>query len=395
MSRQLCFSRKIQAVVGLACAGLASTIAQAAGPLGSQTAPAGIAADIPLLATEPSPSGLDRGQRGPLNLLASGTVDLAANTVTLPLHQGRMKSGETVWYVLLDTNDRGQADALGINYAPKLTFAEIGKAVRSARFDAGYTLVFEAGKVDFKPERKVVPGDAPAFFPPKAAQPGSVGDAQYSPLVRIENAGGHIYNAPVLAFDVSAAALNAFCNGKADHAVVHDRVTSICPETGKVTIQLAAGFSAGRPVLYTSTDANNPTPAALEASTYAPALAELKVGPDVSAFSPLERIYAIVNGPTGAGNPMRQGLNSALSDGRAPLNVMGSIPTVSARYSPLWDINAAVWTEKALAAGARSRQTDELAILGLAKSGYLTAPDGKPLGSTGFIVNCPVVYRLQ
>ena len=395
MSRLPNRKRYVPMALAVACFGAICPTANAADPLGSRRAPAGIAADIPLIATEPSPAGLDLGQRGPLNLLQSGTVDLETSTVTLPLHQGRMKSGEAVWYVLLDTNDKGQADALGINYAPKLTFADVGKAVRTARFDASLTLVFDAGRVDFKPERKVVPGAAPNFFPPKVAEPGSVGDAQYSPLVRIENAGGHIYNAPVVAFDVAASALNAYCNGKADHAVVHDRVVSICPDTGKVTLQLAAGYSAGRPVLYTSTDANNAVPAALEASTHVPALADLKVGPDVSVFSPLERIYAFVNGPTGADNAMRQGLNSALSDGRAPLNVMGSIPTVSSRYSPLWDINAAVWTEKALSKGARSRQTDELVILGLAKAGYLTAPDGKALGSTGFIVNCPVVYRLQ
>ncbi|MGE0698557.1 MAG: hypothetical protein AB7O57_05630, partial [Hyphomicrobiaceae bacterium] len=349
---------------------------------------------IPLVATEPA-ARAEGGQRGPASLLASGSVDLAAGSVTVPLHQGRMRSGETVWFVLLDTDDKGQADALGINYAPKLTFAEIGKAVRTARLDAGYTLVFDAGKVDFKPERKVVPGKAPHFFPPQAAQPGSVGDAQYSPLVKIENAGGHIYNAPVVAFDVAPAALNAFCKGSPDHRVVHDRVVAICPETGKVTLSLATGFSAGRPVLYTSTDANDPLPAALEASTFATALREIKVGPEISPFSPLERIYAFVNGPTGIDHPMRQGLDSALSDGRAPLNVMGSIPTVSSRYSPLWDINAAVWTPKAIAAGARSRQTDEHAILGLVQSGYLSGPDGKGFGSTGFIVNCPVVYRIQ
>lgn len=382
-------------MLGIAAIVANGLTAQAVEQLGSRRAPAGIIADIPLVATEPTPAGMDLGQRGPLALLPSGTVDLEANTVTLPLHQGRMKSGETVWYVLLDTNDKGQANALGINYAPKLTFADIGKVVRSARLDSGYTLVFEAGRVNFKPERKIVPGDAPNFFPPKVAEPGSIGDADYSPLVRIENAGGHIYNAPVLAFDVSAAVLNAFCNGKPNHAIVHDRVVSICPEKGKVTLQLATGYSAGRPVLYTSTDASNPTPAALEASTYAPSLGGITVGPDASVFSPLERIYAFVNGPTGSDNAMRQGLNSALSDGRAPLNVMGSIPTVSTRYSPLWDINAAVWTPKALAAGARSRQTDELAILGLARSGYLSGPDGKGLGSTGFIVNCPVIYRVQ
>lgn len=363
--------------------------------LGSQPAPASIAADIPLVASEPAPAGTDISQRGPLNLLSSGTVDLATGTVTVPLHLGRMKSGEAVWYVLLDSDDKGQADALGVNYAPKLTFANVGKSVRSARLDGSHTLVFDAGKVDFRPERKVIPGSAPNFFPPKLAEPGSIGDADYSPLVKIENAGGHIYNAPVLAFDVAASTLNVFCKGNPDYRVVHDRVVSICPEAGKVTLQLATGYSAGRPVLYTSTEANNPVPAALEASTYAPALADIKVGPETNVFSPLERIYAFVNGHTGVDNPLRQGLNSALSDGRAPLNVMGSIPTVSHRYSPLWDINPAVWTPKALTAGARSRQTDEHAILGLVKSGYLSGSDGKTFGSAGFIVNCPVVYRIQ
>jgi hypothetical protein len=374
--------------------GLLST-AHASELLGNQRAPGSISADIPLVATEPTPTGIDISQRGPLNLLTSGSVDLGAGTVTIPLHQGRMKSGETVWYVLLDSNDKGQADALGINYAPKLTFADVGKSVRSARLDASHTLVFDAGRVDFRPERKVVPGRAPNFFPPTVAEPGSIGDPDYSPLVRIENAGGHIYNAPVVAFDVSAATLNAFCKGNTDYRMVHDRVVSICPESGKVTLQLAAGYSAGRPVLYTSTEANHPVPAALEASTYAPALGDIKAGPETNVFSPLERIYAFVNGQTGADHPMRQGLNSALSDGRAPLNVMGSIPTVSNRYSPLWDINPAVWTPKALTAGARSRQTDEHAILALVRSGYLSGPDGKTFGSAGFIVNCPVVYRVQ
>ncbi|MBS0244254.1 MAG: hypothetical protein JSS20_18955, partial [Proteobacteria bacterium] len=175
-----------------------SSFALAAEPLGNQAAPAAIAADIPIVAAEPAIAS-DSGRRGASTLLPSGTVDLAAGTVTVPLHQGRMKSGETVWYVLLDTNDRGQAEALGLNYAPKLTFADIGKAVRSARLDASATLVFDAGKVDFKPERKVVPGAAPNFFPPTAASPGSVGDADYTPLVKIVNAGGHIYNAPVVA----------------------------------------------------------------------------------------------------------------------------------------------------------------------------------------------------
>jgi hypothetical protein len=381
-------------VLGALGLGLSSQ-AFAAEPLGSQPTPKGIAADVPLVLSDPAPSAFDRGQLGPANLLPSSTVDLAAGTVTLPLHEGRMKSGETVWFVLFDTSDRGQAEALGLNYAPKLTFAEVGKAVRTARLESDYKWVFDAGKVDFKPVRKVTPGAAPRFYPPAIAEPGSVGDADYTPLVKLVNAGGAIYNAPVVAFNASAATLNQFCKGSVDHAIVHDRVTAICPETGKVTLTLAVGFSGGRALVYTSTDANEPAPSALEASTYAPALGAMKVGPDASPFSPLERVYVVINGPTGVDNPMRQGLDSALSDGRSPINVFGSIPTVSNRYSPIWDVNAAIWTEKAIKAGARSRLTEELQVLSLVKAGYISGKEGKAFGSIGFLVNCPVVFRLN
>ena len=38
-------------------------------------------------------------------LVATKGIDLATNTVTLPLHQGSLPDGTNVWYVLLDTND--------------------------------------------------------------------------------------------------------------------------------------------------------------------------------------------------------------------------------------------------------------------------------------------------
>ena len=41
-------------------------------------------------------------------------------------------------------------------------------------------------------------------FLPLAFQPGSVGDKDYSPLVQVVNAAGVIYNAPIVAFDVTA-----------------------------------------------------------------------------------------------------------------------------------------------------------------------------------------------
>ena len=356
-------------------------------------APPSIGADIPLTYFGPAPSEVQKELIGPHKLLKAGAVDLDAGTVTLPLYKGRMISGETVWYVVLDTDDRGNAEALGLNYASKLTYADVGRAVRRATLAEGLTLVFEAGTVDFSPQRSVEPGDAPNFFPPKAVQPGSVGDAAYSPLVKIDNAGGHIYNAPMIAYDVDAATLDRFCDGAADHSIVHDKVVSVCPSRGTATLELTAGFSFARPLLYLSTDANHPAPATLEGATYAPGLESIHVGADDSLFSPVERIFVMINGPTGLDNPQRQGLNSALSDGRTPLNVLGGIPTIATDYSPLWDINPGVWTQAAIERGVRTRVTEEFQILGLVEKGWITGLGGGTFGSVGFVVNCPVVFR--
>jgi hypothetical protein len=158
-------------------------------------------------------------------------------------------------------------------------------------------------------------------------------------------------------------------------------------------MELTAGFSFARPVLYLSTEANNPVVATLEGGTYAPGLEDIHVGADDSLFSPVERIFVFVNGPTGNDNPQRQGLNSALSDGRTPLNVLGGIPTIATDYSPLWDVNPGVWTQEAIERGIRSRMTEEFAILGMVEKGWLTGVGGSDFGSAGFVVNCPIVFR--
>jgi hypothetical protein len=232
--------------------------------------------------------------------------------------------------------------------------------------------------------------------PPTEFKPGAVGDKDYTPLVRIDNAGGHIYNASIVSFNTSADQLKKFCEGGADHKITHDKVVKICPEGkdgGSVTLALTAGFSFAKPVLYLSLDANHPLPATMEQVTLAPALNDIPVGHDDSAFSALERLFAAVNGPTGAGNPQRQGFNSALSGQGSPLNVLGGIPTVATDYSPLWDLNVYEWTKDAIAKGYRSRATEEFFILGLAQKGFITGPGGAKFGSTGFIVNCPIVWR--
>ena len=305
-----------------------------------QPSPASIGADVPATYFGTAPSTVQKELIGPFQLLKSGTLDTEAGTITLPLYKGQLASGESVWYVLTDTTDEKNAAALGLNFSAKLAYADVGRGVRRAsqQLIAGKTVVvFENGKVDFAPVHSVTPGAAPNYFPPTAIQPGSVGDANYSPLAKI---GNHIYNAPMLAFNASEATLNSMCDGAADHAVVHDKVISICPRDGVVKLRLTPGFSFARPVLYLSLEASDALPASLEAATFAPAMTDIKVGGDDGAFSAVERLFAVINGPTndvpGEINPQRQGFNSALKgDGASPLNVLGGIPTIATDYSPL------------------------------------------------------------
>lgn len=376
-------------------------------PDNTQAPPPSIGASVPASYFGPMPSQAlidPRAQSlvGPKKLLRAGTVNEAEGTITLPLYRGKMRDGTLVWYILTDTDDQGNADALGLNWSPKLAYAAAsGVGVRLGRLEKDLTLTFAAGAVDFKPQRVLVPGDAPAPFPPKQAQPGSVGDSNYTPLVRIENAGNHIYNAPVMAYGVGADQIN-YCNGNIDYTKVHDRVVKICPEGqagGTVTLKTTPIFSFAKPALYISTESSDPLPATLDEGTFAPAMANIKVGFDDGAFSAVERLFVIANGPTGADNPQRQGLFSALTDkdpqGKPlpPIQVIGGIPTVALDYSPLWDLNLAEWTPNAIAKGYRSRMIDEFQLLGMVQLGHLTGPGGKPFGSTGIIVNCPIVMR--
>jgi hypothetical protein len=362
-----------------------------------------VGADVPLSYFGPMPSEVQKELVGPVKLLRAGNFDQVAGTVTLPLYRGQMKDGRPVWYILTDTDDKANADALGLNFSGKLTYAAVDGGARVARLQKDNSLTFESGTVDFSPARELVPGDAPAFFPPKTAKPGSVGDKDYTPIVRIENSGNHIYNAPIVAFGVEAKDIT-FCDGNVDYGRVHDRVVKICPGAnggGTVTLKTTPIFSFAKPAFYISTDASDPVPATLDEGTLAPALANIKVGSDDSAFSAIERLFVTINGPAGKDNPQRQGLFSALTDKTdkgtpaPPLHVIGGIPTVSLDYSPLWDLNLGEWTKEAIDKGYRSRVIDEFQYLELVQQGSITGPGGKKFGSTGIIVNCPIVFRAR
>lgn len=398
--------------------------------------PPSVGADIPVTYFGPAPSDSNPRLIGPVQLLTAGTVDTSTETatVTLPLYRGRLasgsgslKDGQEFWYVVTDTSDRDNAAALGLNFSEKLAFTDVSgssdtfepSAVRRGFYDTNGVLVVTGGAVDFSPVRSTNSGSSDAsgtnnLLETLSFTPGAVGtdvgneDGFYSPLVKIENARNHIYNAPMVSFGTSAADLSVYCDGIPDdqlvdaREVLHDGVVAICPgddgEAGTVTLELALGFSFGRPVLYLSTDASADIAATLEGAIFAPAMANIPVGADDSLFSGVERIFGFTNGPvndaSGQVSPQRQGFNSAILGEGGPLNILGGIPTIATDYSPLWDLNLGEWTQEAVDKGYRARMTEEFSILGMVERGFVTGPGGGAYGSSGIIINCPIVQRL-
>lgn len=105
--------------------------------------PSNIGTGIPLTDRGPPPSEVDRQLVGPVKLLRAGTVDQAKMTVTLPLYRGELRNGNAVWYILTDTNDERNAEALGLNFSAKLAYADIGRTVRQARLAEDASLIFD------------------------------------------------------------------------------------------------------------------------------------------------------------------------------------------------------------------------------------------------------------
>src|SRR6266404_5686851 len=177
-------------------------------------APASVGTTVSLSYFGPPPSSTNQSLVGPVQLLKSGPVDAAKGTITIPLYLGHMKNGTNVWYILSDVDDADVAALLGLNFSAKMHF--MANAARTASLDQNGNLVFDKGTVDFTPVRSVTPGPVGREFPPIAFQPGAVGDKDYSPFVQVVNAGGVIYNAPIVAFGASANDIN-FPNGNVDY----------------------------------------------------------------------------------------------------------------------------------------------------------------------------------
>jgi hypothetical protein len=359
-------------------------------------APPSVGANVPLSYFGPSPSTTNPSLVGPVQLLNSGPIDTAKGTITIPLYKGSLKgTNQTVWYVLTDTSNQGVAAELGLNFSAKLNFSS--NAARTGNLDLNGNIVFDRGTVDFSPLRSIVPGPAGAEFPPQSAVPGAVGDADYSPLVSITNAGGVIYNAPMIAFDVDASKIN-FPNGNVDYSKLNDQVLAIDPYNMTVTLNLINGFSFGRPVWYLSMDTSLPLGAAIEHNTYAPLMNRLLLGDDDTFGSPIERIFISTNGPESGGcdNPLRQGLSADLADSFRPNNILGGIPTLALDYSPTWDAQLFTWTQDAIDKGFRGQIREEFQLLTFIQDGLITGfPAGAKFGTSHFSINCPIVLRLD
>jgi hypothetical protein len=359
-------------------------------------------------------------------------VNLTKESVRLPLYKGRAGS-QTVWYVLLDASDEGIAHDLGVNFAPKLGNIGIGcpECVQTVTLDSpspdqnrfGQAVVNFQGAPDFSPARIAEPG--PNGFPLAKLQPGAVAGQGYSPFIRI--AGSQtVYSAPIVAtgdgpFDV------------VHHANTSDRALGVHvagqSAPGRfaeswVDLLIVKGFDAGQPIVYISTDAGQPLTSVLERSTYVPALDKAAYnGGDDFLGSARERLFGFINGQAGANNRQSQGfvhlakdghvaedasagntgLINALRNGGDLLNVFGDFPTErdprhAQAYSPLWDAQLGLWTEKAVKQGLNKRQIDEVRVFNLAatRPDLLTGVDpatGKPApyGSVGVDINCAVI----
>jgi hypothetical protein len=312
-------------------------------------------------------------------------VDAVHETVTLPLHKGTSQ-GDTVYFIVTDTSDRSEAQAMGVNWAPRLSVALGTRAVQEAHLSSGTSLaqgtVDFPGKVNFATKRVVVPGPSPNFFPPTQFSPQGVADATYSPLFALGDG---------IVRDGSQVANSS---GRSADVVSIDFTRST------VTLHTFFGFWNGHQTMYLHADGSNTLVSSVEGSNFAPNLdAAPGLGSDDENSSARDAIIPAVNGPTGVNNPDRQGLDSALAGEGDPLNINQHVPgSEGTLYTPVWDVTPYAWTQAAINAGQRTRLTSAHDVAGAFSAGFIVSAGNGPangsldgLAAGGFISNCPLI----
>jgi hypothetical protein len=307
--------------------------------------------------------------------------------VTLPIFKGTEPNGNTVYYIITEASDFGVAKQMGINYSPKLASAVGSGGEQSVTLENGHMKF--AGSVDFSPVRKVVPGAAPAYFPPKEIAPGAVANAAWSPIVVL--ASGQVLNVQLVSGD----------GGN------HDRVVALDVQKMTVTLKILDGFQGGRQYFFhLVTDASADIAAVLEQGVLAPTLGKV---PAFGHSLPSEKSALLgfspnANGITDITTGQGQGFAYSLANnGADPINVFpygpsNDDPSLQNNYSPLWDAHVSLWTDKAIKENKRRRITSIKDQQALIAAGYLTsaAPDGMinpliGLKSLKIIIDCPVI----
>lgn len=318
-------------------------------------------------------------------------VDFTKKWVTLPVYKGIGPAGGPTYFIITEGADYEVAKMMGVNYAPKLINGSGTEGSQNVTIENG--MIKFKGDVDFSPVRMIEPGKFPNTFPPAKAQPGSVGDAEYSPLIVLPS--GSVMSASIVANSTGT----------------HDHLVSIDYNKGIVVFELLDGFENGEQFYFhLVTESSDMGAATIERGTFTPRLAKLPMfGKSMpSDKSALLGFAPTANGETGANNPKRQGLNSTILDGPAfdPINVFPLDPHNTKKdnnnYSPMWDAHIYVWTDAAIAAGKR-RQVKSIADLQVlfTEGSVINAPDnkGEPnplvagLKATGAIINCPVIAQ--
>jgi len=405
-------------------------------------APNGTAANGPSLDPH-NPSGLL--PKDHFTIKSALQIDLSHQSVRLRIHKG-YADGVPVWYVITDASDRNVADKLGVNFAPKLANLLNGQCPGcvqeinpvSGTGSDGVTLgpglvKFQGApifgvNIDVREEkdqdtprnlsldRALVPG--PMGFPPLSFSPGAIGDMHYSPFVHFKRQ-TVVFNAPIVAvgegpFDV------------AYHRNTHDRMLRMNKAAGWADFVFITGFSNGKVIMYLSLESSDALTSVLERSTFVPALGlssfpngDFEPGPQTG--SARSSIFAFANGDPTLQSPPGQGENHLILTGGITEeanfdhpdvleklrlggdahNVLSNFPTLSdptlaEDYSPLWDLRIGFYSPAAIQKHLnKTARTDANEILNLAAQGLITAQGGRPLRSSGIVINCPVIGFLN